>query len=244
MIAPVHSAPDLLQAETIEPMLRAPGPCVTMLLPPFRPGEGAGSAARLVKSNLQAAMRQLAELGLSKTAVTNLLEPLEHPSFFSGSHWSRAIFCSPGVLREFYSTQPLKPALIVAGCFSIKAVLSELECPRAFYVLALAKDRVALLRCTELTAEIAKLPAGVPETLSDSLALEPPDHTIENRSASGPSGGAMKSVRFGTGSGKERERTHLVDFYKLVDRGLQQLLGSETPLILAGGMRTPRFIAA
>ena len=45
----------------------------------------------------------------------------------------------------------------------------------------------------------------------------------------------MRSVRFGTGSEPEKAHAHLSDFYKIVDRGIQELLREpETPLILAG----------
>jgi hypothetical protein len=76
---------------------------------------------------------------------------------------------------------------------------------------------------------------GVPDTLAEALALEPPDHDLENRSAAGSSAGAMHRVRFGTGSEREKDRAHLADYYKLVDRGLQQLFREpDIPLILVG----------
>jgi hypothetical protein len=75
----------------------------------------------------------------------------------------------------------------------------------------------------------------VPDTLSEALALEPPDHDLENRSAAGSSTGSMRRIRFGTGSGRERQNAHLGDYYHLVDRGLQHMFqDSGEPLILAG----------
>jgi hypothetical protein len=45
----------------------------------------------------------------------------------------------------------------------------------------------------------------------------------------------MRAVRFGTGSGRETRQTHVADFYKLVDRGMQTLVREpEIPLVLAG----------
>jgi len=234
MIATVRSTVELLRTEALGELLRSPGPCVTMLLPPYRPGDGT-SAATLMKSNIQAAMQQLAEMGFPRTASTNLLEPLENLSLAAGSHWSRAIFCSPTVLQQFFSTQPLTPALSVGGCFAIKTLLVELDRPSVFYVLSISRSGVALLRCAGLKAEPAMLPAGVPVTLAETMALEPPDHTLENRSSVGSSTGTMRSMRFGTGTGREREHAHLADFYKLVDRGIQPLLAPhQIPLVLAG----------
>jgi hypothetical protein len=65
--------------------------------------------------------------------------------------------------------------------------------------------------------------------------LEPPDHDLENRSAVGASTGTMHSVRFGTGSEREKQHAHLADYYRLVDRGLNRLFReADSPLILAG----------
>jgi hypothetical protein len=192
-----------------------------------------------LKTNIQKATRQLGERALSKSTVANLLRPLERlaedPGLAAGSHWGRAIFRSPDVFRQFHLTDAVEASLSIGGSFSIRHLTPELSRPRVFYVLALSKTRVTLLRCAGLNAEVAKLPPGVPETLTEALALEPPDHNLEGRSAAGTSTGAMHSVRFGTGSGRERRHAHLADYYRLVDRGLQQTLHEPgTPLILAG----------
>lgn len=235
MIAITPSDLELLRVEILNELVRSPGPCVTIYLPSHRPGDATSPAAGWIKSSAQAALRKLTEVGLSKAAAENLLEPLQRPGHESGSHWSRAIFCSPAMHQQFLSTQPLKPFLKVAGCFGIKALLGEPALPRAFYILAPSKSGVALLRCTGLRAEPAQLPSGVPSTLDESLAFEPPDHTLENRSPSGASTGSMRHVRFGTGSDREREHVHLADFYKIVDRAIQEMTrGSEIPLVLAG----------
>jgi hypothetical protein len=56
-----------------------------------------------------------------------------------------------------------------------------------------------------------------------------------NRSAAGPSTGAMRGVQFGTGSKRETRHAHLHDFYRAVDRGVSELLRpNNAPLILGG----------
>jgi len=46
----------------------------------------------------------------------------------------------------------------------------------------------------------------------------------------------MRGVQFGTGSGRETQHSYLHDFYRAIDRGVNELLGfeSQAPLILAG----------
>jgi hypothetical protein len=138
-------------------------------------------------------------------------------------------------------TEAIPPKITLAGCFQIRPLLDELNLPPDFYVLKLFKDRVALTRCEGLRAEPVEFPRSVPTTLEDAMALNPPDHDLENRSSAGPGSGTgtgpghTRGVRFGTGGGREAKHAHLADFYKIVDRGLSDLLrGWGTGLILAG----------
>ena len=231
---------ETLQLEKIHELIRSPGPCVTLLLPPYRPGEQAKPLSTLIRSNIQEAARQLAQSNIPETVTQDLLEPLqqlaEDPDLSRGSHWGRVIFRSPETLRQFAMTELVKPAAQVGGCFEIRPILAELHIPAEFYLLKLSKKNVQLFRCAGLHAEALRLPAGVPETLEEALAFKPPDHDLENRSPAGSSNGAMQGVRFGTGSARETQQTYLADFYKAVDRGVRELLGaaSDAPLVLAG----------
>jgi len=109
----------------------------------------------------------------------------------------------------------------------------ELECPPVFYILAISQKKIGVLRCSGLHAEVAKLPK-VPETLEEALAFDQPDHDLENRSAAGKLPGAMRGIRFGTGSEREQEHGHVADYYKLVDRGLHGFFHDQNiPVILA-----------
>lgn len=239
MIVEKSSALEPLELARLHEILRTPGPCVTVVLPPYHPGEQAKSGAVLLKSDIQDAARSLGERGFPKAKVLDLLAPMEQlandPASLAGSRWGRVIFCSPEVFCQFQLMQPVKPSITIAGCFAVRRLLSELWTPKLFYVLALSKESVRLFRCTGEGAEAVELPAGVPSTLEEALALEPPDHDLENRAAIGTSTGSMHAVRFGTGSGRETQNVHLSDFYKLVDRGIHKLLhGLETPVLLAG----------
>src|SRR5579871_3906184 len=98
-----HSTFELLRLSEIRDILRSRGPCITILLPPYRPGEPAGSGGAILKSNISEVARQLAERGLSKSGIASLLQPLEqltaNPGMAAGSHWSRAILLSPTVFQ-------------------------------------------------------------------------------------------------------------------------------------------------
>lgn len=238
MIASNSAVPEVLDPRKIEEILGADGPCVTMVLPPYHPGEPTKSRSTLLKGYIQEASQQLGERKFPKEAVGELLKPLEDlaadAALLTGSHWGRAIFRSPDVFCQFQLTQPVQASLTISGCFAIRRLLPELWAPKLFYILALSKEAVKLFRCTYEGAQAVELPAGVPVTLEDALELEPPDHDLENRSAIGTTTGSMHAIRFGTGSGRETSHAHLADFYKLIDRGIHKVLPAGVPLILAG----------
>ncbi len=200
------ATPELIRTGGMREMLRSEGPCVTILLPPYRPGEQAGSQAALLRSMIPEASKQLTDRGYAKSSAAALLAPLERllddPALVSGSRWSRTVFCSPSVFELVQLTQPFDESLTVSGSFAIRKMAAELSRPPAFYILALSRTEVELLRCAGLHAEKVKLPAGVPSTLDEAMAFDAPDHDLVNRSAAGTSTGDMRGVRFGTGSAR------------------------------------------
>jgi hypothetical protein len=225
--------------ERIQDLLRSNGLRITILLPPYRPGEQGKSMAALLKTNLQELTQQLAFRTIPEPVTQDLLSPLEVLSvdeeFSGGSRFGRAIFRSRDVFRQFELIGPMKAQCSVGSYFQIRTILADLHLPMEFYLLKLSKKNVELKRCANLRAEKVKLPKGVPETLDEALAFKPPDHDLENRSAGGASVGAMRGVRFGTGSGRETQHAYLADFYRMVDRGIVELLHSgNPPLVLAG----------
>jgi release factor family 3 len=191
-----------------------------------------------LRAGIQDCARRLAPLTPESTIV-DLLEPIqalaESAELNSGSHGGLVIFRSPGVFETFCLTEPAPPSLSVAGCFAIRKVSHEFELPHVFYILALFKRGVSLFRCTGRHAERVNLPSGTPDTLDQAIALDIPDHDLENRSAAGSSKNSQRRVRFGTGSERETEQTHLRDYYKIVDRSLRHFLHEDdSPLVLAG----------
>ena len=78
----------------------------------------------------------------------------------------------------------------------LRPILNSVALPSHVYVLEVTKKEVAVLACGFSDVTPADLPAGTPKTLDEALAFNPPDHELKNRSASGPSTGAMQGVSF------------------------------------------------
>jgi len=230
---------ELPRLERVQELLRRNGPRITILLPPYRPGEQGKSMAGFLKTYLQELPDELAARRTPAPVTFDLLKPLEKlttdEEFSGGTHFGRVLFCSHDVFQRFDLLAPVKAQCVVATYFQIRPILADLQLPQEFYVLKLSKKRVELSRCTNLHTEVVKLPKGVPETLDEALAFKPPDHDLENRATSGGPAGPTRGIRFGTGSGRETQHAYLADFYRIVDRGVAELLHrSNAPLVLGG----------
>ncbi len=230
-----------LTKEIIQNLVHTAGPCITLLLPPYRPGEPGEPPAALLKTDLQEAAKNLAARRIAEPLITDLLEPLRQLSHedesLAGSGFSRVIFRSLGLFRQFELPVPPAPAraCTVGDCFAIRPLLASLALPSHIYVLEVTKNAVSLLGCGFTGIAPVDLPQGTPTALDEYLEFKAPDHDLVNRSAAGPSTGAMRGVKFGTGSGRETQHAHLHDFYRAVDRGVSELLRwNQAPLILAG----------
>ena len=85
-----------LRREGIQELVQSPGPCISLLLPPYRPGEQAMSTAALLKANLRNAAWQLVERKLREPAISDLLSHyknwVEDRALPGGCHWGRAFF--------------------------------------------------------------------------------------------------------------------------------------------------------
>jgi hypothetical protein len=190
---------------------------------------------------LQEAARKLNERKVAEPVIAELLEPLRQLSHedesLAGANTTRAILRSPGVLHQLDLPVPpvqAKPCT-VGGSFWIRPMLNSLALPAQVYVLEITKKAIALVVCGFDGITAVELPKGVPATLDEALGFDAPDHDLMNRSSAGPSIGTMHGVKFGTGSGREQQHAHLRDFYRIVDRGVNELLRwNQAPLLLAG----------
>jgi hypothetical protein len=229
-----------LRKETILDLLQVAGPSVTLLLPPYRPGERGGPLPALLKTDLQEAAKKLVARRIAEPLIAELLEPLYKLSrdeeLLAGSGSGRVIFRALGVLRQ--CELPVAPSpeqgCTVGECFWIRPILPSISLPTNVYVLEVTKKDVVLLACSLTGVARVELGKKTPNTLDEALGFDAPDHDLMNRSAAGPSTGAMRGVQFGTGSGRETQHAYLHDFYRAVDRGLSETLRSNEPLVLAG----------
>jgi hypothetical protein len=238
MASPKLSAFEPVNARNIHELLEASGPCITVYLPPYHPGEISPRAQHAsLKDDLHAAARKLSSMHVTDSEAQDLLEPLRQfaaaPDSDAGFHWPRVIFRSPDLLRAFFFRMDPVSNVTVGRHFQILPAIGDLQIPSQFYILKLSKRRMSIMR-VGLHMESVNLPGKTPDTLEEFLELDRPDHDQENRaSIGGPAAG--RRIRFGTGDERENQQSYVADFFKMIDRSVRELLRDpKIPLVLTG----------
>jgi hypothetical protein len=224
-----------LEVAELERICSLPGPCITILLPAYRPGAASSPEAVPLKHLLRAAAEQPAIKRMAQHA-SPLLEPLREladtPELESGG-MGLALFSAPGFAAGYRNGSQAGPKLEAGQHPFIRPLLTYAFAPGEVFALALSRKHPRLLRCRHSAAEEIALPPGVPKSLAEAGEFDQPDHDLANRSASGTSTGSRFAVRFGTLSDRESAPEYLHDYFALMDRGLHPLV-KDTPVFLMG----------
>ncbi len=224
----------VLNMKDLRRLCAAPGPCITITLSAYHPGVQPSYGDRL-KGAIRLAEQELAKLKDFKQ-INELLVPLhalvDEPDMKAGGP-AMVIFRSPVVFERFYLPATVSPHVVVAPHFHVTPLLKQLSGEREFYILAVSRKHLRLLRYVNAECHEIPVPATIPHNVEEAGAFDQPDHSRRNRSSVGKSTGTMSAVPFGTGS--EREKTHerIQHFFSMVDRGLGETL-QDLPLLLAG----------
>ena len=211
------------------------GPCITIVIPPHHPGSQEGSRRALVHSLVRTAADQMAR-GKLAGQVEELLAPLEDIARGSGVEAGGtgfAIFRSPDYTARYLLPDRPVEKLVIADHFHLTPFVAGAFALREFFILGLSTKHLGLFRYVNGACQELPLPTAVPASLDAAGGFDKPDHQLENRSASGPSTGAMHGVHVGTLSDREAFPEYLHHFFEIVDRGLKPMLDGK-PLLLMG----------
>jgi hypothetical protein len=232
------TAHDAVTLDDLKELAGAAGPCITMMTDvptPFELGARMKNAVRRLE-------KRLVERGAPSAVIDSLMEPVRNlaRTTESAGTWSTALilFRSPGVFRYFVLHRPVPELESVEERFQIRPLLPALAREQRFHLLCLSRRHIRLLDGTERRLEEVSTGGVIPQDIHVWLNERQPDHTLDNRSAAGPSVGSMKGVSFGTSTDREREDQNLAHFYKEVDREVNRLLRGGTAKLLLAGVET------
>jgi hypothetical protein len=199
--------------------------------------EGQQDAVRL-KNLVTAAENQLIARGMRGVEAREFLGPmLKLPH--DGAIWGKrqhglAIFRSEGVLFNYWLATPLDEAVIVGQRFHVKRLLPAISASQQFYILAVSRNRVRLLKATWHGIENLH-PPGLPANIKEGLNLQIADRGEQVHSAMRGDLGKEAGVFHGQGGHRDTLKEELVEYFRLIAESVRPVLReTPLPLILAG----------
>lgn len=229
---------NLITKEGLRDLIEERGsPCVSIYMPTHRKLETQQDQIRF-KNLLRQAEERLLISGLRSPEASRLLEPgrelLENPFFWEYLSDGLALFLSRGAFRSHRLPYNLKELVVVAERFHLKPLFPLLDYAGQFYILALSKNEVRLLRGSPISAEEVEL-ENVPRSLSDALKFDHPEKQLQYHTRTPPGMGRRAAVFHGHGAREDQAKEDILQYFRMIDRGLSEVLRSErAPLILAG----------
>ena len=214
------------------------GRCVSIYMPTHPAGrEGQQDVVRL-KNLVTAAEKQLIASGMRGVEAREFLKPLlKLPQ--DGATWGKrkqglAIFRSEQLFVNYWLATPLDEAVMVDRRFHVKRLLPAISASPQFYVLAVSRNRIRLLKATWHGVENLH-PPGLPTNIKEALNLQGADRGEQVHSGMRGDLGKEAGVFHGQGGHRDTLKEELVEYFRIIDESLQPVLfESSWPLILAG----------
>lgn len=222
----------LLEAEDVQTLARARGPCVTMAVPGFHPGESAGTRAALLRQLAQKAAVELGKFSRSKASSETAASLEDLVKIVDEGHGGPGLtlFCAPDV-QAVYITPHVTERITVGSHFRLVPVVRVAMAPHDICVLGLSQKHVHVWLADSNGVTEVPLPAGVPAGVEAAGAFDRPDHRLENRSAA--TSARKRGVRFGTSSDHDGANEYLHKFMLLVASGIHNAFQG-LPVFLIG----------
>jgi hypothetical protein len=230
-----------LPVTDLKDLANAAAPCITVYLPL----EPAPNTSRMDYMRLKGAVRQADQKlqqafpDLPKEKCRELVDSLREieadADQWGGNGGSLVVLRSPGVFRAFEVKQELDETVAVGDYFQIFSILPALQvADQQFYLLALSKKHVRLLRCTRTSAEEVSFPPGTPTNVEEWLATYLPSSAPDNSDRQNPEPGAGRGS-FTSVTDRDGADLHLANFFRVIDRAVFDLLrGQRVPLVTCG----------
>jgi hypothetical protein len=213
------------------------GLCISIFMPTFRSGAESQQNQIRFKNLLRRAEEKLLAGSWRPQEIKELLEPAQALAgnilFWRRQSDGLALFLAKDFFRCFTLPEPFEELIAVAERFQIKPLLPVLSGDRRFYILALSQKEVRLLEGTGRGVREIEL-ESVPKTLAEALQLDELEKQVRFRAGSPGSSTGMAMVS-GHGAVADDVKDNLLKYFRLIDRGLRDLLKDDlAPLVLAG----------
>lgn len=214
------------------------GFCISIFLPTFRTGAESQQNQIRLRNLLRSAEESLLACGMRPQEIRNLMEPAQslagNVPFWRRQSDGLALFLSADTFRYFCLPEAFDELVVaVPGRFHVKPLLPLLGGGKRFYVLTLSQKEVRLLEGTGQSVRELELDK-VPKSLDEALQYDEFGKQVRFRAGS-TGGGDRSTMVSGHGAEVEDIKNSLLRYFRLIDRGIHDLLREEqAPLVLAG----------
>ena len=222
------------------------GMCVSLFLPTYRGGQEGGANVTRFKNRLKEAEGKLQAAGRRPEQIAELLRPAR--DFLADGDWwhepaeGLAVFVSGEVFRHYRLPYAFPELTVVGDRFHLKPLLPLLTSDGHFHILALSQNEVRLLKATRMSVTETEL-TDVPRSLAEVLQYQEVQDQERDRfltrtvraAAPGEARGRQAIFHGGHGGAAEDRQDDIREFFRLLDKGLRQVLREhQAPLVLAG----------
>lgn len=229
----------LTRDDLAELMQTREDPCVSIYLPTYRAGVETKQGRIRLKNLLHEAELRLIDSGWRSPEAKSFVRPVQD-LIFDQQFWQEqrdglAIFLSRTLF--FYYSLPLhfEDALFIGKHFHLKPLLPLLSGDGQFYVLALSLNDVRVFQCTRASVKELEIDE-IPHSLAEAMKYDDPERQLQSHSNT-LEGTNIKSaaVFHGQGTAQDDDKINILHYFRLIDRGLHDLLRQEkAPLVLMG----------
>lgn len=213
-------------------------PCLSLYMPTFRMGEEVQQNPIRFKNLIREAEVQLRAYELRAPEIRELLDGLEarllDRDFWEHQSDGLATFHSPDLTRTFRVPLHFDELVMVSDRFHTKPLLPLLSEDGVFYILAISQGAVRLLQGSRDNVDEVTLGEEVPGSLAEALKFDDPEATQQYHEITQTTSRSAQAIYHGHGVGTDDDKSNVVRYFQLVDKGLRPLLaGTEVPLVLA-----------
>jgi hypothetical protein len=216
-------------------------PSVSIYMPTFTKGEEVEQNHIRYKNNLRDVEKKLAEAGLKKPDIDQLIMPaerlLDDTDFWNHQEGGLAVFFSPQEFFYYTSPDSFTEKNIIADRFNLRPFLTMLNSNERYLVLALNQKNIRLFEGTRYS--LNELPLkNVMTSIEDYFSTEEEESNVQMHGQRGGTAAGGRTSMYqlqGNGHDDAEKKEDIKQFFHIVDKGIQKILNTEkAPMILAG----------
>lgn len=215
-------------------------PCISIYLRMHDKGKETRQNAIRFKNALNKVKAALEKQPADAANVRDEIEPLgkllDDGAFWRSQSRGLAVFISPGNSRIYRLPVDFEDLQIVSGRFHLKPVLPLITENFRFYLLAISQNSNRFYRCDRLRSDALNL-EKMPKSMEDALKYQLEQRQFQFYTGAPVQRGTSRraSVFHGQGLGADEQNDQLLQYCRLIDAAVYEVLRNETaPLVLAG----------